>query len=174
VPQSDPHHPPRLTRRATIGSALAFTGLASTSLAGCEWGPPDQVNAPEAKQDTDQTLASNMAIAIGQRAAIVEATVAAHTELTAALQPFTTMHAAHFAALGGTARTLETGVVSPNAAIALRDLRATEAQLQKGLVAAATQATSGQLARTLASMAASVAQQLAVLPVRPATTGAIG
>ena len=45
-----------------------------------------------------------------------------------------------------------------------RDVRAAETTLQRQLTEAAVRAESGALAKVLASMAAAVAQQLAVLP----------
>jgi hypothetical protein len=122
------------------------------------------VDAPEAKKDSDQVLVDATAAAIGRRAAIVDATVAAHVALAAPLQPLTKLHAAHYTALGATAGTLEGPAVSPDAAAALTSLRSSETDLQKELAGAAGAATSGALAQTFASMAAAVAQQLATLP----------
>lgn len=166
MPQSDPHHPTRLTRRATLGSAAALAGALSVSLAGCEWGPPDQVDAPEAKQDSDDMLAQNAAERIGAMVRLIEAVPPSFTQLAQPLVPLLALHKAHLAAVDPTdvAGSMPIAVAPASPAAALAQVREHELALQRGLTADATAATSGQLARTLASMAAAVAQQLAVLP----------
>ncbi|RJS44900.1 hypothetical protein [Nocardioides cavernaquae] len=167
MPQSDPHHPTRLTRRATLGSAAALTGVLSASLAGCEWGPPDQVDAPEAKKDADDKLAQAAAERIGAMVRLIEAVPPSFTQLAQPLVPLLALHQAHLAAVDPTdvAGSMPIATVAPaSPADALAQVREHELALQRALTADASAATSGQLARTLASMAAAVAQQLAVLP----------
>jgi hypothetical protein len=178
VPQSDPHHHPRLTRRATLGSAAALTGALSASLTGCEWGPPDQVDAPDAKQDSDDKLARDAAAQIAGALQLVEAAPKSYPSLTATVAPLIAAHRAHLLVLDpkGTMSPADSGpaeLKSGTAATALGEIRAVELGLQRSLASVAQSATSGQLARTLASMAAAVAQQLVILPARLApTTGA--
>jgi ABC-type xylose transport system permease subunit len=182
VPQSDPHHPGPtrlLTRRATLGSAAALTGALSASLAGCEWGPPDQVDAPEAKQDSDDKLAKTAAGQIGGALQLVVSAPKSYPSLTATLAPLLAVHRAHLLVLDpkGTMTPTSAGpaeLTSGSAATALAEIRSVELALQRGLATDAAAATSGQLARTLASMAAAVAQQLVLLPTRldPTTAGA--
>jgi hypothetical protein len=180
VPQSDPHHHPRpierptgrLTRRATIGSAIALTGALtgalSVSLAGCEWGPPDQVGAPEAKKDADDKLVRSVADAIHERGAyagsIAGEIAVAQPLLAAAAKPFSTLNNAHYAVLGNYTISLDGRPVPTDPAAALAELRNGQLDLQKRLMAAAGEAVSGDLARTFASMAAAEAQLLALTP----------
>ncbi len=179
MPQSDPHHPGPtrlLTRRATLGSAAALTGALSASLAGCEWGPPDQVDAPEAKQDSDDKLAKTAAQRIGAVVRLIEAVPPSFTQLAEPLVPLLALHKAHLAAVdpSDVAASMPAAGIPASPAAALAQVREHELALQRGLATDAAAATSGQLARTLASMAAAVAQQLVLLPTRldPTTAGA--
>ena len=164
-----------MTRRATLGSAAALTGALSASLAGCEWGPPDQVDAPKAKQDSDDKLAQTAAERIGAMVRLIEAVPPSFSQLTEPLVPLLALHKAHLAAVDPTdiAGSLPIATVAPaSPAAALAQIRERELALQRGLAADAASAASGQLARTLASMAAAVAQQLATMPT--ALTGPKG
>jgi len=138
------------------------------SLAGCEWGPPDQVSAPGAKKDADEKLVRSVAEAIHDRGAyagsIAGAVAVAHPELAAAAKPFSTLNDAHYTALGNEMIPLDGRPVPSDPAAALAELRTGQLGLQKRLAAAAGEAVSGDLARTFASMAAAVAQLLAITP----------
>jgi hypothetical protein len=157
-----------MTRRATLGSAAAVAGALSVSLAGCEWGPPEQVDAPEAKKDADDKLVRAVAEAIHERGAyagsIAGDLAVAHPLLAAAAKPFSTLNDAHEAALGDGMIPLDGREVPADPAAALAELRAGQLDLQKRLTAAAGEAVSGDLARTFASMAAAEAQLLATTP----------
>lgn len=156
---------------------MAVAGLTSASLAGCEWGPPDQVSAPAAKQDSDDTLAANSALRILDTIRSLEGAQSQFPALAATLTPFLALHRTHLAALDPANKVTSEVLGNPSsasAAAALTGARSAELGLQRYLTAHAQSATSGQLARTLASMAAAVAQHLAVAPVQPVTAGANG
>ena len=88
----------------------------------------------------------------------------------AGAQALADVHDAHLAALGAPAPS-RSASASPTASPAPpaptgTDLRSTEVALEATLTDAATRADDGGLARLLASMAASIAQHVAVLPAR--------
>jgi hypothetical protein len=134
-------------------------GAAVVPLTGCDLLPRSTPAAPP-PPTADEVLADGVAAAL--RAARDVAAAAPHG------QPVVAVHDAHLAALG--AAVASSAAPSPTAPAPAatpapsQDLRSTELALQKTLTEAAARAEDGELARLLASMAASVAQQLAVMP----------
>lgn len=152
-----------MSRRTTL---LALPAAVSVSaLAGCRWGPEprdDEVASGVAAPpvDADQDLVDRAVAAIAATGAIVGATVEERPRLQGRLTGFATLHAAHLAHLGAEDVVAESGSAAPPRTLA-GVLRA-ERDLQDQLIDFSMSAGSGRLARSLASMAAGVAQHLAV------------
>jgi hypothetical protein len=128
----------RLSRRAALGAGAG--GLLLASACGHE-----QASSPASDDDTDASLVDE-----------VVAEITATAALSGRVPALTAMHTAHLTAL-------EAAPPTPGAA-PRRQLRRAERDLQAFLADAAGRAESGPLARLLASMSASVAQHVAVLP----------
>lgn len=151
------------TRRAALGGALA--GLAT--VAGCDDGPPsDELTsgastAPARAADTDlvDEVTSQVVAALG----VVLAARASSRRLGTTLRPLERLHGAHLRALGADDMKVATDAVE-GAPPGLGGVRAAEVRLERQLTDATVAAESGALAGLLASMAAAVAQHLAVLP----------
>jgi hypothetical protein len=96
---------------------------------------------------------------IAETAGIVVLARTSHRDLRPALRPLVEMHTAHQEALDadGVEAAIDTGSAG------LPQVRKAESTLQRHLTDAAVRAESGALAQLLASMAAAVAQHLAVL-----------
>jgi hypothetical protein len=159
VPESLPSDAVTFTRRTTV-AAVPFIALA-----GCRWGPEEAASpAVEQAQDADADLVKTVAEAIAQTSALVSSVADEHIGLALSLAPLTAMHTEHLRVLSP--NTLKAGQPSPTAdsRSALATIRRDEARLQTQLADLATSAVSGTLARALASMSASIAQHLAVLP----------
>lgn len=156
-----------LSRRTTLAAAPLLLA------AGCRWGPPDETNpsatshpratVEEPASDDDQVMAASTAIRATE--AFVSATSAAHVGLSTPLATLLTLHTEHLALLEATGD-VETPQppVPARSGAALTAVRRRERALQETLVTLATEVSSGTLARTLASMAAGVAQHLRRLP----------
>ena len=159
MPESLPRGVATLTRRTT------FAALPLVALGGCRWGPEDE-ESPEVEQaqDADAGLVGAAVAAITGVSVTVSATAEAHRGLGLALAPFTAMHTAHLAALSPSTVTATPTSVDSSSRAALAEVRRQELRLQTQLADLATSAISGTLARALASMSASVAQHVAVLP----------
>jgi hypothetical protein len=121
-------------------------------LTGCDLLPKSEP-APAPGPTADEALAQQVASAV-RTARSAAAAVPAGRSLVA-------VHDAHLAALGAATSPASPGA-TPTASPA--DLRSAEATLEATLTDAAGRADDGGLARLLASMAAAIAQQLAVLP----------
>jgi hypothetical protein len=139
-----------------LGGALA--GLAVVT--GCDGearsGEPrsEQTTAPPV--DADAELVDLVSERITTAWAVVSSARKQGPEPRRSLRPLQRLHEAHLSVLEKTPRTGTQPVA--------RDVRAAETTLQRQLTDAAVRAESGALAKVLASMAAAVAQQLAVLP----------
>jgi len=147
---------PVTSRRTALGGALA--GLVTVT--GCD-GDPGPVETPRAETtappvDADAELVDQVAERIAKAAATVAAARQQSPQLRRSLRPLQRLHAEHLAVLDARAEAAGTHPVA-------RDVRAAETTLQRQLTDAAVRAESGALAKLLASMAAAVAQQLAVL-----------
>jgi hypothetical protein len=153
--------PPVASRRTALGGALA--GI--VALTGCDLdrGPEEptsqQTTAPPV--DADAALVEQVLVRLAQISATVATLSDEHRQIRPVTRPFARMHDRHAAALGGypdgRVETL-TPVGAP-----MRTLRQEEERLQRRLIDAAVSAESGALAKLLASMAAGIAQHLAVL-----------
>jgi hypothetical protein len=148
--------PPSVSRplpRRTVHGALV--GALVVPLTGCDLLPRSSPATP-APPTADELLVERVTTAL--RAARDVAAGAPHG------LPVVAVHDAHLAALGSSAATPSTSASAGSRQAPSADLRTTELALQTTLTEAAGQARDGDLARLLASMAASVAQQVAVLP----------
>ena len=149
-----------LTRRTVQG---ILVGTLAVPLTACDLLPRSTPATP-APPTADELLVDRIATAL--RAARDVAAAAPHG------QPVVAVHDTHLAALGASPAapstdpsTASAATPSPSATTATApDLRATELALQSTLTRAAGRAEDGDLARLRASMAATVAQQLAQLP----------
>lgn len=162
MPESLPPGVVTFTRRTTVAV------LPLVALAGCRWGPEDDESPAEKQaQDADAGLVKAAAEAIARLNLEVSGAAEDHIGLASALAPLSAMHLAHLQLLDTTVdvASIDTGEpAQPDSRSALTAIRRGEARLQTQLADLATSAESGTLARALASMSASIAQHLAVLP----------
>lgn len=150
--------PGRLGRRALVLGAPA--GLL---LAGCRWNDEAvgttvggaEPSAPAPDSDSDLVSQAFAAISAAHAAASDgRGARAARAQLLA-------LHQAHLEHLGESVPTTSTELPAPGGGRGWAAVRRVERELQETLVGLAGSARSGALARTLASMAAGVAQVLA-------------
>lgn len=150
-------------------------GLAGTALAlvGCDTvddlldsdedpGVSGTVSPTAPAVDADSDLVATVLDALTAAAALATAVGTTVPALAGVATRVARLHDAHVTELGGSGPA-EAPVVPAGRAAALRRLAEAEARLQDRLVTAAGEAESGALAQVLASMAAAVAQQRAVL-----------
>ncbi|MCR1781740.1 hypothetical protein KVF89_04260 [Nocardioides carbamazepini] len=169
-----PDSPPSVSRRLVLAGGI---GSAALVLAGCDLiddvlgddddpGVSGAVTPTAPAADADSTLVEGVVEAISATGALATATAAAAATtpgLGRAGARLARIHDAHAAELGGSVAA-DAPEVPGDAQQAWAALLAAEAELQHRLVEAAQQAHSGALAQVLAAMAASLAQQQAVLP----------
>ena len=155
-----------LSRRTAVGSALA----APLVLVACDIDPPARDDAspasPPPPEDAELVPA---VVAELVRAEGVLAAAAAATGLAARLDPLLAAHAAHRELLADAVADAELPDASPARVPdapdrALAAVRRSEQRLLRQLREACVGAASGDLARVLASVAASTAQHSAALP----------
>lgn len=165
-----PRLPPSVTRRTLVTGGLAGTAL---GLVGCDAvddllggdddpGVSGEVTPTAPAVDGDSALVREIAAAIAAVSALAVATGESVPALARVGTHLARLHDAHLERLGG-AETPDPPAVPTARRAALARLLQSEARLQDRLVAAAGEAGSGGLAQVLASMAAAVAQQRAVL-----------
>lgn len=166
-----------LGRRGLLGGALGVLALAACDVDDLR--PPEDEPTPSAgaapsdgqsaATDPDTALVDRVATDIAGAAVTVEA-ARLLPRLRKVLGPLERTHLAHLAAIDadheGSAPQRPASY-----AVALEGVRVSEQTLQTSLAAAAVAAKSGALARLLASMSASVAQHVAVLPASEPTNG---
>jgi hypothetical protein len=146
---------PVTSRRTALGGALA--GLVAVT--GCDGdtrssdAPRTEPTAPPA--DADAELVDEVGERITKAWEAVSSARKQSPELRRSLRPLQRLHEEHLSVLD-----IATG---PASQAVTRDVQAAETTLQRQLTDAAVRAESGALAKVLASMAAAVAQQLAVL-----------
>jgi len=155
-----------------VGSALLLPWAASA----CEIDPPlreDASGKPVAAPPEDSALVASVVAAVSAAADLVAAASAVAPALASRLDILGRAHAAHLDLLVGAVP--DADVPTPGAAPvparparALADVRRSEQRLLRTLRDACVDAASGDLARVLASMAASVSQHLAILSPEPA------
>ncbi|MDR7253634.1 hypothetical protein J2X46_002624 [Nocardioides sp. BE266] len=156
-----------LSRRTTLGSALA----APLVLAACDIDPPSPDADPSGATPPppeDSELVATVVAALVDAEAVLVAAGTAVPALYARLEPLIAAHAAHRELLAGAIPdaeqpTASPATVPPVAAGALRAVRRSEQQLLRTLRDGCLGAASGDLARVLASMAASTSQHAAAL-----------
>lgn len=169
MPTSDARY--AVPRRTALVTTLAVAPLA-LGTTGCRWTPPWQdedepvvVDAVEGDSVLVAGVVERIQAARAQALTLRGTTPAA----TGLAKEWVALHDTHLAALGGTVTPSDT--VSPTDAgstppakvtkpTSLARLRSTEVALNKALTARAVEAESGQLAQSLASMAAAIAQLL--------------
>lgn len=150
------------TRRTTI------IGASALALAGCRWGPDDTAgedegSAPEPATG-DARVVEKAVDAIRGALSLVDLVQAKLAGLTIALGPLANTHRAHLVLLAVKPVPDRGGAVPGDKKEALRRIHRREAFLQRQLADFALEAASGDLARALASMSASVAQHVATIP----------
>lgn len=178
-----------VSRRTAVGAALAGTLAGSGLVAGCSLDPPDadspadspagstdgspDASAADPEPDADVALLASVLAALDGTAALAAATLARHSRLDATLQPLVDVHALHRAVLDEAAEVDQDAAPAPvvpaRAAVALDRVRRAETRLADTFREATVTAQSGDFARALASMTASLSQHLAVLGDATAT-----
>ncbi|KRB76054.1 hypothetical protein ASE01_13540 [Nocardioides sp. Root190] len=159
-----------LSRRGLVAGGLAGT---AALLGGCdavgdlldgddEPGVSGAVTPTAPAVDADSALVSEVTQAIAATSALATATGTTVAALARIGTHLARIHDAHLVELGG-ADPAQAPVVPTDRATALKGLVLAEQRLQDRLVLAAGAARSGALAQVLASMAAAVAQQRAVM-----------
>ena len=145
------------------GAAVVLTACDVLDGPSGDEGPGVSPDASVDAVDADSTLVEEVGEAIASTAALATATGAAYPALTGLGTRLAKVHEVHARGLGRTTPAPAPTIASGNSALARQQLLAAEQQLQTRLVEAAQQAESGSLAQLIASMAAAVAQQRAVL-----------
>jgi hypothetical protein len=161
-----------------LSGTLAGSGL----LTGCTLDPPadDATSAAAAdpEPDADVLLLGTVLAALDATAALAAAALARHPGLAGDLQPLVDVHASHRAVLDGAAEVEQDPTASPTVPgrppVALARVRRAETALVSTLRRATGAAQSGDFARALASMAASLTQHLTVLGGEGPTGGPVG
>lgn len=147
------------------GAALALAGCdALDDLLDGDDGPgvSGAVSPTAPAVDADSDLVATVLDEVTATGALATAVGTTVPALAGAATRLARLHEAHATELGG-ADPADVPVVPTARAAALQSLARAEARLQDRLVEAAGRAESGALAQVLASMAAAVAQQRAVL-----------
>lgn len=160
-----------VSRRTAVGVVLAGTLAGPAVLAGCSLDPPAADPAPgvpaEPEPDADVLLLGTVLAALDATASLVAATTDRHPRLAAALQSLLEVHAAHRAVLDEAAEVEQDATAPPTVpgrpGVALDGVRRSETRLVATLRESTGAAQSGDFARALASMAASLTQHLTVL-----------
>lgn len=160
-----------LSRRTALGSALA----APIVLAACDIDPPPRASGtssatPEPPEDSD--LVATVVGALVRAQAVLAAASAAVPALGPRLDPVATAHAAHLGVLVGAVPEADVPSASPppvaaRAGAALAAVRRSEQRLLREVRTGCLAAASGDLARVLASVAASTSQHAVALAAGP-------
>ena len=156
-----------LTRRTTVGAALVTPLL----VAACDIDPPSPADgsadaAPPPPEDSE--LVTAVVAALVRARSVVEAATLSVPDLTPLLEPVATAHAAHLEVLEGAVADADVATPPPphvpaDRAGALTAVRRSEQWLLREVRRGCVGAASGDLARVLASVAASTAQHGAAL-----------
>ena len=156
-----------LTRRTTVGAAL----LSPLAIAACDIDPPPRDGGsadPTPPPPEDSELVAAVVGALARARSVLEAATLAVPDLTPVLEPVATAHAAHLEVLAGAVADADVPTPAPPTvpavrARALTAVRRSEQRLLREVRRGCVGAASGDLARVLASMAASTAQHGAAL-----------
>lgn len=127
---------------------------------------PSATTTAEPDPDSDEALVAGVVSLIVDRRARVDAVRRRHGNLRRELDPLARMHLAHLEVLDPDGSTDETDLPVLSTAGAARDRRRViqaERTLRQQVARAAERAESGQVAKVLASVSASVAQHLVAL-----------
>ena len=161
-----------LTRRTAVGAAL----VAPLVVTACDIDPPSRDNgsadaAPPPPEDSE--LVTAVVAALVRARSVVEAATLSVPDLTPLLEPVATAHAAHLEVLEGAVADADVPTPPPpripaDRSGALTAVRRSEQRLLREVRRGCVDAASGDLARVLASMAASTAQHGAALADPPA------
>jgi len=155
-----------------VGSALLLPWVVSA----CDIDPPlreDASGGPVAAPPEDSPLVASVVVAVSEAADLVAAASEVAPALATRLDSLGRAQAAHLDLLVGAVPEADvptpgTANVPVRPAPALAAVRLSEQRLLRTLRDACVAAASGDLARVLASMAASVSQHLATLSPEPA------
>lgn len=161
---------------SAAGTALA----APLVLAGCDIDPPassDGASPGEPPPPEDAELVATVVAELVRAAATLEAATLSVPDLTPLLAPVAAAHADHLDLLAGAVADADVPSADPAAIAAGRGralavVRRSEGRLQRVVREACVSAASGDLARALASVAASTAQHGAALAGAAAGPGA--
>ena len=154
-----------VSRRSVVGTALA----APVVLTACDIDPPARRTAPDAPPPPeDAELVAGVVAALVRARSVLESASLSSSELGARLQPVGAAHAAHLDLLASAvpdaaAPTASPPTGAPSPGRALAAVRRSEQRLLREVREACATAASGDLARVLASVAASTAQHAAAL-----------
>jgi hypothetical protein len=154
-----------------VGAALA----SPLALAACDIDPPSRDGgsaAPTPPPPEDSELVTAVVAALVRARSVVEAATLSVPDLTPLLEPVATAHAAHLAVLEGAVADADVPTPPPprvpaERAGALSAVRRSEQRLLREVRRGCVDAASGDLARVLASVAASTAQHGAALADPP-------
>ncbi len=163
-----------LSRRTAVGSALS----APLVLAACDIDPPVRETGPadaSTPPPEDAELVAGVVASLVRAQAALEAATLSVPALGTRLQPIGDAHAAHLDLLVGAVPDADRPTASPppvaqQVAPALTAVRRSEKRLLREVRAACSVAASGDLARVLASVAASTAQHTAALAAPEVTS----
>jgi hypothetical protein len=160
-----------LTRRTAVVSAVGTALSTPLVLAACDIDPPASTGgsspaSPPPPEDAD--LVAAVVAELVRAGAVLEAATLSVPGLTPLLAPVAAAHAAHLDLLAGAVTDADVPAFEPPAitagrARALAVVRRSERRLQRAVRQACLSAASGDLARVLASVAASTAQHGAAL-----------
>ena len=156
-----------LSRRTALGSALA----APLVLAACDIDPPpraDGTSTPTPEPPEDAALVAAVVTALVRAQGVLDAAMTTAPALTARLDPVASAHAAHLEVLVGAVPDSEVPTATPRAlptrqGAVLETVRRSEQRLLREVRSGCIDARSGDLARVLASVAASTSQHAATL-----------
>ena len=153
--------PRALTSRRT---ALALVLSAPLALAACDLDPPSAApsESPTTPSSPDAEVVASARQAILLTVALLEVVSERHRALRAGIEPLLDLHSAHLEVLDDGAEDQDPEAVLPadTPAMARTQVSGAEGHLAATLADAARQASSGDLARALASMSAAVAQRV--------------
>ncbi|GAB3034952.1 hypothetical protein GCM10011376_19640 [Nocardioides flavus (ex Wang et al. 2016)] len=170
---------PSLTRRTAVVSAVGSALTSPLVLAGCDIDPPRSTDGSPASPPPpeDAELVASVVAELVRAAAVLEAATLAVPGLTPRLAPVADAHAAHLDLLVGAVADTDVPTsappsLPPDRVRTLAAVVRSERRLQREVRQACVTAASGDLARVLASVAASTAQHGASLARDPGGTTA--
>ncbi len=154
-----------LSRRTALGSALA----APLALVACDIDPPQPVSTSSPSMPPppeDSELVAGVLASLVRAQSVLDAVTQSVPGLVDRLEPVRAAHAAHLEVLVGVADAVPTAplaTVPAQILPALAKVRRSEQRLLRDVRAGCLAAASGDLARVLASVAASTSQHSAAL-----------